>query len=758
MADFASPLLGFVFTLLLHSTVLLGLAWAAERSGLLRNDGWSELAWRGALVGSLLTATLVSLPRDRIAGVATGWMAPNPPTLVAAPASAAAAVDRHVLAPMPSPRRAVPLEAEDIVVRGPRPVTLPGAIIRYAAQAWLAGALALLLLTAWRGIGVYRLMHRTRREQLLPPDRRENELAREVAAHYGLDTPDLRFSDSLASPVVLPGGVVLLPRWVSSLQPAELRALLAHELAHLARRDPSWRVLQHLALAPLFLQPLAWLALRRLDTLAERQADAAAARLLGDGRPLAECLARCLEQRTPTRPAAPRFALAMAERPGAVVDRVQRLLEEDPMSYTPPSRFKSRSALALALVAALALPSLAVIARADGLLSGSSISIHSDGDGETMTIKVRQAGYKLDVEMDGDITFADDESDVLAMSSDAEFSIKETRDGTTREIEFTPAANGVAREYEVEGKAQPFDAAGKAWLAQALPEMFRRSGVNAEARAARILKTRGADGLLAEIELISGDYSRSSYLGHLYGNAELDERQQARALDLIGAIDSDYELRRALTTALASKKISASQQKRVLAVAAQIDSDYELAELLIAALDAFTIDGPMFAEWSKVVERIDSDYEHRRVLDAVLDRYGDQPEAVRIALRAANDIGSDYERRQLLEASAGRVLADPQLRRDYLQAASGIGSDYERKEALLTLVKTGPVDAELALGILDAIDGIGSDYETKEALVALARVMPAEARVIERYRQSARRLGDYERGQAEKALDRFISA
>ena len=239
------------------------------------------------------------------------------------------------------------------------------------------------------------------------PDQRENEIAREVAAHYGLDTPDLRFGDRLASPVVLPGGAVLLPRWVATLRSDELRALLAHELAHLVRRDPFWRMLHHAALAPLYLHPLAWLALRRLDALAEREADAAAAHLLGDGRPLAECLARCLEQNTPVRPAAPRFALAMAERPGAVVHRVQRLLEEDPMSYTPPSRTFTRSALALGLLAALALPSLVVTAVAETLSSGSSISIHSDSDGESMTIKVRQDGYELDVDMEGEITFAD---------------------------------------------------------------------------------------------------------------------------------------------------------------------------------------------------------------------------------------------------------------------------------------------------------------------------------------------------------------
>jgi hypothetical protein len=36
--------------------------------------------------------------------------------------------------------------------------------------------------------------------------------------------------------------------------------------------------------------------------------------------------------------------------------------------------------------------------------------------------------------------------------------------------------------------------------------------------------------------------------------------------------------------------------------------------------------------------------------------------------------------------------------------------------------------------------------------------MPNDAALIERYRAAARELGDFERGQAEKALDRFYAA
>jgi hypothetical protein len=36
--------------------------------------------------------------------------------------------------------------------------------------------------------------------------------------------------------------------------------------------------------------------------------------------------------------------------------------------------------------------------------------------------------------------------------------------------------------------------------------------------------------------------------------------------------------------------------------------------------------------------------------------------------------------------------------------------------------------------------------------------MPADQALVERYRAQARKLGDHERGQAEKALDRFAIA
>jgi len=88
---------------------------------------------------------------------------------------------------------------------------------------------------------------------------------------------------------------------------------------------------------------------------------------------------------------------------------------------------------------------------------------------------------------------------------------------------------------------------------------------------------------------------------------------------------------------------------------------------------------------------------------------------------------------------------------------SGIASDYEQRESLLALIRARGFGKAGATAVLDAAARIGSDYECREVLIALAQVMPNDADLIARYRNVARRLSDYERGQAERALDRFAA-
>ncbi len=72
--------------------------------------------------------------------------------------------------------------------------------------------------------------------------------------------------------------VILLPDSADTWTPARRRAVLAHEAAHIRRRDPAILLAAHIATAVYWFHPLCWLAMARLRAESERACDDAALR------------------------------------------------------------------------------------------------------------------------------------------------------------------------------------------------------------------------------------------------------------------------------------------------------------------------------------------------------------------------------------------------------------------------------------------------------------------------------------------------
>ena len=764
---------GAVLTLLLHATVLLGAVWLAERGGLLKHPGWAELAWRLALFGALATTSL-QLARTWPVAEVSGTERP----VAAAPSAAFAAPGRvggpdagearlSGTRPDPAipdsprsddaPAAMSPVEASRPVGPGSAPargltLALPHGAAFGIVGAWLLALVAGASRVLWQAAAVAALARRARRDGRTTDAGLQADL-HHVASVLAQRVPPVSVLDGVASPLLLPGSRLLLPDWVPSLPSAQRRALLAHELAHVQRRDPRWRVLQRLAALPLAVHPFARHALARLDALAEDACDARAARVAGSGRPLAECLATCLAHAGPRTPV---LAVAMADRPGPVVRRVRNLLENPPMSDRPVSPFLRRTAITLAVVAAVAIPGVAVTTfAADAFAEGLLGELGLDGEGGSHTYSVRDGDHALTVSMRGEVVFNDAETDVVSLGEGARLVVSEKLGGDEREIRMTGRDGAIQRDYRVDGEAVPLDAAGRAWLAKVLPGVIRESAMDADSRGRRILGKGGTDALLAEIALIDGGYARARYLEVLFEHAPLDDAQTAKALALAKAIESDYELRRALQQAVSKSKLSDARIAALLDAATAIDSDYEMAELLLALAGARAVDDGLLPAWRAAIGTIGSDYERRRVLDALLGRPDVGPAQVVIALEAADGIGSDYERRQVLEAATPHLRGGGAAAAAWFDALDGIGSDYERSVALKLAIDAGPVDVAFADRVLAALDGMGSGYEVGQVLGDLAAKMPGDPGLLSRYRAQARRLGDHERGQAERALDRF---
>ena len=190
--------------------------------------------------------------------------------------------------------------------------TRPGvaAAIATAGAALLPTALLLALLGAWR-------LRRTLGTRA-PASGEHAALVARLAP--GRRRVRVTTSARVPAPAAIGTDEICLPEpYFASLGVAEREALLAHELAHLARRDPAWLALGTLVARLLPFQPLNRVALRRLRDATEHAADDWAVRRTGDRLALARALGAlaALLVRAP---------VGTSAAGGTLVVRVERLL------------------------------------------------------------------------------------------------------------------------------------------------------------------------------------------------------------------------------------------------------------------------------------------------------------------------------------------------------------------------------------------------------------------------------------------------
>ena len=275
----------------------------------------------------------------------------------------------------------------------------------------------------------------------------------------------------------------------------------------------------------------------------------------------------------------------------------------------------------------------------------------------------------------------------------------------------------------MDGKERPYDAEARAWLARMIPDIYRVSGINAEARVERILDRDGAAGVLGEISAIPSDYVKRIYFVALLGHATLTPEESAAALTQAGK---------------------------------EIHSDYELAQVVVLLAGKSDLDEAGQVAAAGAIAKIASDYEARRALSALVERGDLRPAAREAVLRQAAGIGSDYEAAEFLKLFAGTYPLEGGLMTLYLDAAEGIGSDYELHRALDAALSSGePAPADLERLIRLAGREIGSDYELASLLTGIARARHLDGNVRQAYLDAAGKIGsEYESQRALAALAR----
>jgi beta-lactamase regulating signal transducer with metallopeptidase domain len=360
--SFVDLLGAWTLTYLLHSTVLLAAAGLVSRALGLRRIALQEVLWRAALLGGIATSALQVgagcrlLAPATFLGVASRGGAPAAATAAVTTATDAVAAAEAAL-PAPSPPAATAaLDLHSGGTPGWDWVAMLAAIQLGVAACGLA-SLAVCWWRLHRCLGERRDVHRG------PLLRTVHDLRERLGVRRPVR---LSICSGVQVPVAvgtLRPEICLPPRAVAGLDAAQLRTLLAHELAHVRAFDPAWVLLVRLVERALWLQPLNLLARKRLHDLAEYRCDDVAVRETDDAAAFASCLVEVASW--PAR-AAERAARALAPAmPGPrcrLELRVERVLSGDADAEADAPRRGPRL-LALGLcVAALGLPSFSLAA------------------------------------------------------------------------------------------------------------------------------------------------------------------------------------------------------------------------------------------------------------------------------------------------------------------------------------------------------------------------------------------------------------
>ena len=239
------------------------------------------------------------------------------------------------------------------------------AVLPVVVWGWLAGVTALLARFAggcWR-------VHRLRAAALAETVSQWQSASERLAVRLRLDVPFRVVESGLVEAPGVVGWirpVILLPVAIlANLTPVQIEAILAHELAHIRRRDYAVNLLQTVAETLLFYHPAVWWVSARVREEREHCCDDAAVEVVGEPAAYAQALAELASWRSGET------ALAVGATGGSLLARIRRLLHEPDDDPRPVSGLVVL-ALGISLAAGLAIQSSSSVVASDATMQRPS--------------------------------------------------------------------------------------------------------------------------------------------------------------------------------------------------------------------------------------------------------------------------------------------------------------------------------------------------------------------------------------------------
>jgi beta-lactamase regulating signal transducer with metallopeptidase domain len=361
-------------------------------------------------------------------------------------------------------------------------------------------------------------------------------------------------------------------------------------------------------------------------------------------------------------------------------------------------------------------------------------------------------GEKLSVSYSGRFDFTDDDTDVREISSGGYLKISDAALIGRHTVEVHERGGTLERKYYVNGSERPFEPEGRQWLHDNLPKFVRNTGMGADRRVARLLKSGGPSAVLAEISRIDGSYVKRIYFTELLKQATLSAEQYRAVLNQAGRdVNSDYELATMLIEIADRMPTDETSRAAYFSAASSISSDYELRRVYSKMLDKGPVSPAILASILTNAKTIESDYELSELLQQILSRLSLDDQTRPLFFRNVSSIGGDYERHRVLSAAV-RGTPDSATVLEALNCAADINGDYEAAQFLLEVLQKGSVEGAVRPPFFKVVNSLDGGYERGRVLQVVARKSDASHDTILAVLQSAKGLSGYELSQLLQAV------
>ena len=462
-----------------------------------------------------------------------------------------------------------------------------------------------------------------------------------------------------------------------------------------------------------------------------------------------------------------------------------------------PSVFSAPPALSVAAAGALAFNPQGAEScwteTTDGK-SSTSISDNSNDSRRSWNIRYSRDNCTLEVRAEGKFTVRPDLSDLESIDNDGWFRIEETEGRESRRVEIRRAAGGgLEHKYYVNGDRAEYNESARAWLAQTLLGLERRTAFSAESRVPQLYRSGGLKGVLSEIaqmpsayakskyystfismdvrldsntlndvvrsasrDLSSSDYYMTEVLSKLASQPSVNEATWRTFAEAAGRMKSDYYKSTLLKKVLNSGKLAPETVRIMLTSAAGLESDYYLSDLLKSVASKYALNNETRAVYAQALGRIKSDYYQMELLRAMNTADAWEPATTAFVLASVGKMQSDYYKSESLISLVKEKHVNDW--RTYFNAVGSIQSDHYKRESLNAALRQTPLTREIVEGVLATAAKIKSDYEVAEVLSTVARNYKIDDQLRPSYEKAVDAIeSDYYRGSALSALRRSTS-